>query len=51
MPTLDAQLLHSYSYAFSLEEGKERELGEKAARKALALNKNNPFAVHAMGKQ
>ena len=33
-----------------MEESKERELGEQAARKALALNKNNPFATHTMGK-
>jgi hypothetical protein len=33
-----------------LEESKERELGEQAATRALTLNKNNPFATHAMGK-
>ena len=38
------------SYGFSLEESKERDLGEQAARKALTLNKNNPFATHALGK-
>ena len=42
--------LHHFSYAFSLEECRERDLGERAARRALTLNKNNPFATHAMGK-
>ena len=38
------------SYSFGLEECRERDLAEQVARKALAMNKKNPFASHALGE-
>ena len=38
-----------YSYGYSLEECRERKSAEKVARRALAINKKSPFAIHAMG--
>ena len=38
-----------FSYSYALEECGERKSAEKLARRALAVNKQSPFAIHAMG--
>ena len=38
-----------FSYSYALEECGERKSAEKLARRALAINKQSPFAIHAMG--
>ena len=40
----------SHSYSFALEECNEREMAERLARKALDMNKNTPYAIHAIGE-
>ena len=36
------------SYAYALEECRERDLAEQVANKTLAMNKKTPIATHAL---
>ena len=43
-------MFYHVRYAFAVEECNERERAEKILRRALDLNKETPFAYHAMCK-
>ena len=46
----DGHVMYHHSYGFGLEECRERDLAEEVTKKALAMEKENAFATHALSE-